>query len=73
MNTTESTYVPTVEHARTMYRVGVVESHHITREEAGAEFDKFIARVKAEAWDEGYWEGQSDAPYGLVTNNPYKP
>ena len=41
-----------------------------------AEFDAWIAahdaRVKAEAWDEGYWEGQSDAPYGFVTNNRYK-
>lgn len=48
-----ATFAPTVEHARTMYRVGVTESHpDVTRTEAEAEFDEFIARVKAEAREE---------------------
>lgn len=53
MTNTDSTHVPTIENARTMYRVGVTESHpDVTRAEAEAEFDKFIARVKAEAREE---------------------
>ena len=44
MNTTESTYVPTVENARAMYRVGVTESHtDVIRAEAEAEA---MARAK---------------------------
>ena len=50
MSATESTYVPTIENARTMYRVGVTESHPgVTRDEAEAEFDKFIARLSEDA------------------------
>lgn len=40
-----------------------------------AEFDRMIARVKAEAWDEGYWQGGNDVGSGLreneLTPNPY--
>ena len=45
------------------------------REGSLAEFDRMIARVKAEAWDEGYRQGGSDVGGGLreseLTPNPY--
>lgn len=46
-NETPAPTAATIENARTMYCVGVTESHpDVTRAEAEAEFDKFIARVE---------------------------
>lgn len=34
------------------------------------EFDRFVARVKAEAWNEGYAAGQAD--HDCDATNPYR-
>lgn len=61
---------------------GIVSSE--ATEEAGAEFDRWLASVKAEAWDEGHdagWAGCEDfAQHGSVPSgihqseaiNPYR-
>lgn len=42
--------------------------------ETAAWFDRWLAQVKAEAWDEGYDKGLSDGQRddGYVTANPYR-
>lgn len=44
-------------------------------DDSGEEFDRFIADVKADAWDEGYNDGASDVGAGWredeLTTNPY--
>lgn len=47
------------------------------RDDALAEFDRLIARIKAEAWDEGAEAGSADARavnpgYPAPTPNPYR-
>lgn len=76
-----SEYTPDEEQVREQYtreqppQIGTVADRH-------AEFDRFIARVKAEAWDEGFrtsercWEELWDitTPDGDRTSpsNPYR-
>ena len=74
--TARTYYKPATEYVRTMYSHGVTESNpNVARDEAVDEFDRFIARVKAEAWDEGW--GHAAKAYrasgtGPRTRNPYK-
>ena len=62
-----SDYTPTVEAFRGAY--GQMYSEW-RRDDALAEFDRLIARIKAEAWDEGYAAGQTDDEFEAA--NPYR-
>lgn len=76
-------YTPSTDEARVAYRGNASELGTST-EEAGAEFDRWLASVKAEAWDEGHdagWAGCEDfAQHGSVPSgihqseaiNPYR-
>lgn len=70
-----SNYTPNYGSAREMYAYGA-DSFHGTdsRPENRAEFDRFINKVKADAWAEGYETGCS-SPYGTATpsGKPYDP
>ena len=62
-----SDYTPTVEAFRGVYGQMCAEW---CRDDALAEFDRLIARIKAEAWDEGYAAGQTDDEFEAT--NPYR-
>lgn len=62
-----SEYTPTVATFRGAYGQMFSEWR---RDDALAEFDRFIARIKAEAWDEGYAAGQTDDEFEAT--NPYR-
>ena len=69
-----SDYTPTVEAFRGVYGRMCAEW---CRDDALAEFDRLIARIKAEAWDEGAQAGSADARavnpgYPAPTPNPYR-
>ena len=67
--------LPTVETFRGVYGQMCAEW---CRDDALAEFDRFIARIKAEAWDEGCealeearrWDNAE--PWQHLTANPYR-
>lgn len=70
-----SNYTPDEEQVREQYtreqppQVGTVAEKH-------AEFDRFIAKVKADAWDEGLDEGRDrwmdSREFGDPPVNPYR-
>lgn len=68
-----SDYTPTVEEVRTDYVLAYADRDS-SQLLAGAAFDRFIAKVKVDAWDEGYETGCS-SPYGTATpsGRPYDP
>lgn len=63
------------------FRLGYVDGHHPTsRSEIDllkSEFDEFVEKVKADAWDEGYAQREKDTPNRELifdeTPNPYRP
>lgn len=65
-----SEYTPTVEAFRGVYGEMCAVW---CREDALAEFDRFIARIQAEAWDEGMDAGQRAVILKEYTpDNPYR-
>ena len=65
-------YIPTTEEVCEIYW----QSGYKTTVE---QFDRWLAQVKAEAWDQGHWEGWQNATeslttdmFGGVTPNPYR-
>ena len=68
-----SDYTPTVETFRGVYGQMCAEW---CRDDALAEFDRFIARIKAEAWDEGAAKGSEVGADAIILNpmhtNPYR-
>ena len=67
-------YTPTTEEIRLRYS----DSRH-WGEELDAQFDRWLAEVKAQAWEKGYDAGlqrdqlsKSEFPYGTVNTNPYR-
>ena len=67
-----SEYTPTEDEIRSLYVMGRVslETTAQVLADSPAEFDRFIARIKAEAWDEGYAAGQTDDEFEAT--NPYR-
>ena len=65
--------LPTVETFRGVYGQMCAEW---CRDDALAEFDRFIARIKAEAWDEGAAKGSEVGADAIILNpmhtNPYR-
>lgn len=49
----------------------VEEGSHISEEAAREAFMRFVTRVMAVAWDEGYEFGAVDEALGATTENPY--
>ena len=65
-----SDYTPTTEDVREVFAGGIYR--HFTY--AGAEFDRWLAEVKAQAWEEGHsqpWE-LGEGGYALKAVNPYR-
>jgi len=66
-------YTPSVEEARLAWT-----NRDADVEQSGAQFDRMIAAVRAEAWDEGLKAGLregNDKAHGVVNNpalNPYR-
>lgn len=74
-----SDYVPTVGELRQAYveASGATVAQESYYAEQVAEFERGIARIKAEAWDEGAQAGSADARavnpgYPAPTPNPYR-
>lgn len=63
MQNTHSPYTPTTEEIRELVQGASAE-----------EFDRWVAEVKAEAWEEGYAHGNADAftEARLDRDNPYR-
>ena len=62
-------YVPTTEEIRLL-----MQSSNIAFEIPPEGFDRWLAEVKAEAWEEGYGTGWGDGNYSSNDdyNNPYR-
>ena len=75
--TSEHEYTPTEDEWRdaTTYSLCDWWERFETTDERDLAWARFIAQVKAEAWDEGYWQGGNDVGSGLreneLTPNPY--
>ena len=67
-----SEYTPTVGELRQAYveASGATVAQESYYAEQVAEFERGIARIKAEAWDEGYAAGQTDDEFEAT--NPYR-
>ena len=77
-------YTPTTEEVREVYRGCLVQTDtniysFVDEAQADGEFDRWLAEVKAQAWEEGYDAGlqrdqlsKSEFPYGTVNTNPYR-
>ena len=51
----------------------VARPHSATMDEGYAEFDRWLAGVKADAWEAGYEAGDSDRYWDKgATRNPYR-
>lgn len=59
-------YTPDEYTAKQMYVLQRQSMHNHISPDYGAEFDAFISKIKADAWDEGYETGCS-SPYGTAT------
>lgn len=67
MQNTHSPYTPTTEEIRLRYS----DSRH-WGEELDAQFDRWLAEVKAQAWEEGF-QGGYDSAMGVGNiPNPYR-
>ena len=65
-------HTPTVEKVRAAYNY-MGGSGPDSDAGLDAEFDRFLARVKAEAWAEGAYAGYDDCKHDGDTPNPYIP
>lgn len=69
-------YTPTTDEVRDVYQSRLIKIDDnrfeiVDEIEADAEFDRWLAEVKADAWQEGYTAGK---PYPQwVSKNPYIP
>ena len=64
-------YIPTTERVRTSYACQRESIYGV--EHDFAEFDRWLAEVKAQAWEEGYTQGSKDMYDGdFPTPNPYR-
>lgn len=57
-------YTPTTEEVRSAWMDGLSS--------LGAEFDRWLAEVKAQAWEEGFVHGAGSPVTGSITHNPYR-
>ena len=70
----EQPYTPTTDEVRGDF-VMLNESHHplLTGLDLGNAFDRWLAGVKADAWEEGAMQGHDDNEFGVeVWTNPYR-
>lgn len=80
-----SEYIPTTEEVRDVYQSRLIQTGTnifalIDEEQADAEFDRWLAGVKAEAWEEGFDAGERDVHEHELTHwddsdciqNPYR-
>ena len=80
-----SDWTPTTEQVRNGYRYDPEDDYYnplqagANAERNARDFDRWLEQVKAEAWDEGYTSGRSNAmrrmsdePKAPLTRNPYR-
>ena len=60
-------YTPTTAVVRTDY----IRTQFTDVDKAGEEFDRWLAEVKAEVWEEGMYAGKADDYFG-DPDNPYR-
>lgn len=63
-----SDYKPTTEVVRTDY----IRTQFTDVDAAGAEFDRWLDEVKAQAWEKGFQGGHDSAMGVSNTKNPYR-
>jgi hypothetical protein len=63
-----SDYTPTTEMVKSLYEIGKIKAYDSYDL---AEFDRWLAEVKAQAWDRGYEAGLTDFASSMTTN-PYR-
>ena len=71
----EQPYTPTTNEVRNAYRLSDqdIDGSPYLPEKSDAEFDRWLAGVKAEAWEEGAMQGHDDHEFGVeVWTNPYR-
>jgi len=71
------TYTPSEDVARSAYVAGMKEilsrgGYASNSKTLGAEFDRFVARIKAEAWDEGHTEGSVTLGIAILHGKGYE-
>lgn len=66
-----SDYTPSLSAVRNAYSNGSAD--RIPQQGADSEFERFIAKIKAEAWEEGISAQQYYELDGTMTPNPYRP
>ena len=64
-------YTPTTEEVRNTFSAATWEWGATTLDDAEQEFDRWLAEVKAQAWEEGKTAGFEDA-WGTRAVNPYR-
>ena len=71
MTKNDELYVPSEDEMRHAYRLTRMLDHHAA---VDAAFDRFLARIKRAAWDEGYDTAAEfyDADVCLAADNPYE-
>lgn len=71
-----SDYIPTTKQVKADYSYAetpVRHSYGFTSKDYDAEFDRWLAEVKAQAWADGYTAGTHDwRTERLTTRNPYR-
>ena len=77
--TTDEQYVPDEEDVRADYAIGgardtIGDIDYSAIPDLEAEFDRFLARVRRDAWEEGYDTAAEfyDADVCLAADNPYE-
>lgn len=71
MMTDQTPYTPSLDEGREIWAMPL-DPEDFLHAEAVAQFDRFIAQVRAEAWDEGWMRGFADCDGGYErADNPY--
>lgn len=71
-------YMPTTDDVRDAYQGRLVKTgpssyELVDEKQADAEFDRWLAELKADAWEEGYAQGSEDSyDSRLDADNPYR-
>ena len=65
-------YTPTTEEVSGAYNFWLQQCSDETVEEITEKFDRWLAEIKAQAWEEGFQDGHDSAMGVRNTDNPYR-
>lgn len=68
-------YTPDIDDVRGAWHAwndGQVDEHRRKPTWSFEEFDRWLRKVQAEAWEKGYLDMDADRIYGTGTENPYR-